>query len=184
MEYKFKIKCKMFDTFDVEYDTKKMGPLEEKCLSVFDWRVADLIYLFLDEEFYSNDIKNEKALLEYELRGNCLNVKLPEYCKEMSEKGVSLTIDEIKQRCSFVWEDYFFVESTGMTYDVLQFYKHLKKDITDPDELLFWTFRLCAWGECINPFPYTLYKGLIEGRFERFYDKYETEIEWFVVKPE
>lgn len=41
MEYKFKIKCKMFDTFDVEYDTECLGPLEEKCLDMFDWRVAD-----------------------------------------------------------------------------------------------------------------------------------------------
>ena len=46
--------------------------------------------------------------------------------------------------------------------------------------LLFWTFRLCAWGEYENPFPYTLYKGLVDGRFEKFYDDYPDERKTFI----
>ena len=73
-----------------------------------------------------------------------------------------------------------FAESTGMDFMDIQFYWKLRDNITDPNEFLFWTFRLCAWGGYKNPFPYTLYKGLVDGRFEKFYDDYPDEMKTFI----
>lgn len=67
---------------------------------------------------------------------------------------------------------------------MLQFYYKLRDNISAPDEMLFWIFRFCSWGGYNNPFPYTLYKGIIDGRFEQFYDKYKGELDWFPVEPE
>lgn len=182
LKYKFKVKTYAGESH-VEYDTECLGPLEEKCLAMFDWRVADLVNLFVEQEFCNSDeggIRTEAELLLYEVSCNSVNGEIIKTCHGISESGIQISVDEIKERCSYIWKSYLFVESTGMDFMDIQFYWKLRDNITDPDELLFWTFRLCAWGEYENPFPYTLYKGLIDGRFRKFYDNYKNERESFV----
>ena len=182
MKYKFKIKTYNEET-QVEYDTERLGPLEEKCLAMFDWRIADLVNLFAEQEFCNDGekgIRTETELLLYEISCNSANGKILKTCQGISESGIQISVEEIKERCSYIWKSYLFAESTGMGFMDMQFYWKLRDKISDPDELLFWTFRFCAWGGYENPFPYTLYKGLIDGRFERFYDDYADERKTFI----
>lgn len=179
LKYKFKIITYSGES-QVEYDTERLGPLEEKCLAMFDWRIADLVNLFVEQEFSSSEIRTEAELLLEEISCNSVNGKIIKTCHGISESGIQISVDEIKERCSYIWKSHLFIESTGMDFMDIQFYWKLRDKITDPDELLFWTFRLCAWGEYENPFPYTLYKGLVDGRFEKFYDDYPDERKTFI----
>jgi len=170
-----------------EYSLERLGPLEKKCLAAFDWRIADLINLFLEEEFCDsgeNGIKTENELLSYEISCNSVKTGIMEECRGISEHGIQISVEQLKKRCSYIWQSYLFAESTGMDFEMLQFYYKLRDNISNPDEMLFWTFRFCSWGGYDNPFPFTLYKGIIEGRFEQFYDKYESKLDWFLVEPE
>lgn len=186
MGYTLKIK-RYNGVEECRYSCEQVGPLEEKCLAEFDWRIADLINLFVEEEFCNsgdNGIKTEMELLSYEISCNSVNAGIIEECRGMSEQGIQISVEQIKKRCSYIWKSYLFAESTGMDFGMLQFYYKLRDNISDPDEMLFWTFRFCSWGGYDNPFPYTLYKGIIDGRFERFYDKYKADLDWFLVGAE
>lgn len=64
MEYTLNIK-KYDGVEQYKYSTEQLVPLEEKCLVSFDWRIADLINLFLEREFCNsgeNGINNRNVL--------------------------------------------------------------------------------------------------------------------------
>lgn len=52
------------------------------------------------------------------------------------------------------------------------------KEIEDPIELLFWSFRLCTWGHYDNMLPYTLYRCIIDEKFKHLYSNHP---EWYDV---
>lgn len=147
----------------------KIGQLEKNVMNHFDKKIADLVYLFLNEECTSEGIDTISKLFEYEMSCNTSSGKLIYDYSATLETGAQLTIDYIKNRFNYIWKDYLFIESTDLHFDALQFYYHLEKT-EDPLELLFWSFRLCAWGNYDNKLPYTLYKCIVDERFKRFYN--------------
>ena len=58
-----------------------------------------------------------------------------------------------------------------MDLGMIQLFRTIEKT-DDPDELLFWSFRFCAWGGYDNMLPYTLYRWIVDGKLERFYNYY------------
>ena len=150
---------------------EKIGPLESDCLKHYDKKIADLVCLFLDEESAVQGITTPEKLFELERTRNFANGKaLYDYTATL-ENGTRLTTAQIQKIFHYIWKNYLFGESTGMNFRMIQFFREIQKT-EDPDELLFWSFRFCAWGEYDNLLPYTLYRCIVDGRFVRFYNRY------------
>ena len=152
---------------------EKIGSLEAELLKHYDKRIADLIYLLLDEECTAEGINSREKLFELEYsRNTAIANGEPIYGYSATwEEGAQLTVDQIKNRFCYIWKEYLFWESTGMDFLTIQLFHKLER-IEDPDELLFWSFRFCSWGQYDNRLPYTLFRCIVDGRFERFYDSY------------
>lgn len=180
MQYKFKIlTCNGIS--NVEFDSEKLGPLEKRLLENMDPRAKELVYLFLDEGVFEEEgITTEEELLKYEAYCNMVDGKVIRECSGIGENGIIINKEQLLKLYYPIWGSYLFMESTNMDFMEINFYRRLKEKIDDPDELLFWTFRLCVWGGSRNYLPYTLYKGLLDGRFKRFYDDYPNDRQYFV----
>lgn len=150
---------------------EKIGPLENDCIKQFDKRIADLVCLFLDEECTSEGIDTIAKLYECERKRNSANGESLNGYTATIEDGAQLSTEQIKSIFHYIWKDYRFFESTGADFATMQFILRLK-EIEDPIELLFWSFRLCAWGEYANVLPYTLYRCIVDERFKRFDNSY------------
>lgn len=150
---------------------EKVGELERDCIKHYDKRIADLIYLFLNEESTAEGITTPEQLFKCEYARNCSDGKAMYGYTATPENGAQLTTAQIKNIFHYIWKDYLFIESTGMDFAMMQFFRKIEKT-DNPDELLFWSFRFCAWGGYDNALPYTLYRCIVDGRFERFYNAY------------
>lgn len=150
---------------------EKIGPLESDCLKHYDKKIVDLVCLFLDEESAVQGITTPEKLFELERTRNFANGKPLYDYKATMENGARLTTAQIQKIFHYIWKNYLFGESTGMNFRMIQFFREIQKT-EDPDELLFWSFRFCAWGEYDNLLPYTLYRYIVDGRFVRFYNRY------------
>lgn len=168
----FTIKRKTYSGIE-EYQLpkEKIGQLETDCIKHYDKRIADLVYLFLDEESTAEGIATPQKLFECEYARNCANGNALYGYTAMPENGAQLTTVQIKNIFYYIWKNYLFLESTGMDFRMLQFFREIQKT-ENPDELLFWSFRFCAWGDYDNMLPYTLYRCIVDGRFVRFYNCY------------
>lgn len=150
---------------------EKIGPLEADCIKHYDTTIADLIYLFLDEENTAKGIATQEQLFEQERARNYAdNMPIYGYTATL-EHGAQLTTAQIKNTFHFIWKSYLFLEATDMNIEMMAFFRQIEKTV-DPDELLFWSFRFCAWGEYDNPLPYTLYLYIINGKWKRFSGQY------------
>lgn len=175
MKYKFDIKT-YNGTVQAEYDTERLGPLEIKLLENMDPRVKELVYLFLEEGVFEEyGMTTEEELLKYEADCNTADGKVISECSGIGKNGIAISTEQLKRLFSSIWKSHLFVESSMLDFMDMQFHWKLKETVEDPDELLFWTFRFCAWGDYRNYLPYTLYKGLLDGRFAKFYDDYPNE---------
>lgn len=150
---------------------EKVGTLETECIQHFDPRIADLVCLFLEEECAAEGIAAPEELVGREHDRNWADGKALHGYRATPEHGAQLTTTQIKSIFHFIWKSYLFQESTGMDFRMLQLF-HKVETTDDPDELLFWSFRFCAWGGYDNPLPYTLYRCLVDGRLKRFYNGY------------
>ena len=157
-----------------EYTPQQIGPLEKRCLENFDGRIADLFALFLNEGCAENGILTEEALFDYEQRCNTSEIAPLNGNDAAPKQATLLTAEQIRHIFRPIWKDYLFIESTGMDWDMMRFFRTFGKS-DDADELLYASFRFCAWGEYDNPLPYTLYRCLFDGRFRRFYG---SQSEW------
>lgn len=168
-----------------EYDTEKLGPLEKKLLENMDPRAKELVYLFLREGFFEEkEITTEGKLLKYEAYRNSVDGEIISECSGIGEKGIVVNKEQVQEIYSYIWRSYLFVESTDMDFPALSFYRKLRDNVEDADQLLFWSFRLCVWGGYDNRLPYTLYKGLLDGRFAKYYDDFPEERKLFVFREE
>lgn len=156
-----------------------LSDLERNLLTLNDNQITDLINLFLDEEFSKYGVITENDLLEEEKSRNSLDGDFIKDCGNLGEEGVKISIEEIKNRYCFIWKNHEFIESLDMDFVTQQFFMKLRDSIESPDEMLFWTFRFCAYGGYDNPLPYTLYKGLMNGRFSPYYDSYKLFLKFF-----
>lgn len=150
---------------------EKIGPLESDCLKHYDKKIADLVCLFLDEESAVQGITTPEKLFERERARNFANGKALYGYTATLENGAQLTTAQIQNIFHYIWKNYLFLESTGMDVRMMQLFREIQKT-EDPDELLFWSFRFCAWGEYDNMLPYTLYRCIVDERFVRFYNHY------------
>ena len=157
-------------------DSDKIGILETECLKHYDKRISDLICMFLDEECTEHGIYSQEKLFESELRQNLSGMY--EY-SATPEYGAQLTLEQIKHRFRKITDDYSVMLDAVNLIDYPGFVDHYNK-ITDPDELLFWAFRYCAWGQYDNKLPYTLFRCIVDGRFKRFYDSHPEWQSYFI----
>lgn len=170
MEFRLKFKtCSGMEVYQLPRE--KAGPLETNCMEHYDQKIADLVYLFLEEECAAEGITTPEKLFEREHARNCTDGKVLYGYTATPEHGAHLTTIQIKNIFHFIWKNYLFQESTGMDFGMMQLFRKIETT-DDPDELLFWSFRFCAWGGYDNPLPYTLYRFIVDGRLQRFYNSY------------
>lgn len=150
---------------------EKVGPLEADCIRHYDQSIADLICLFLEEECTGEGITTPEQLFERERARNYADGKALYGYAATLEHGAWLSTTQIKNIFHFIWKSPLFGESTGMDLGMIQLFRTIEKT-DDPDELLFWSFRFCAWGGYDNMLPYTLYRWIVDGKLERFYNYY------------
>ena len=118
---------------------------------------------------YSFGIDDPEELKAVERDCNSVGEKLEYPCFERFEE---LTSEGIRERCSYVWKEWLFFESTDSTLSFMR--KHSETASTsDVWETLFWTFIYETWGGYDCQYPYLLYLGLRDGRFSRFIDDLE-----------
>lgn len=129
--------------------------------------VACFISLCNDDSTSNNIKQAECELLETEHSCNTVNDHFVHY-KYNNDIGVQLSVDDIKKSCSYIWNSYLFCERVGFKYDSLQEFKQLEKDVRNPEELLFWTFLMCFYGQYDCHYPYTLYTRIKENAYDLF----------------
>ena len=156
------------------YRSEDLGPLENELLRHYDARVSDLFALSLGLIQYYK-IKTSQDLFNREKKSHGGNSILADYSGDI-DHGAVVTAEQIRE-CVFVhiWDSIQFVEEADMSYNLAKIWK-AGLEITDVDELLFWSFRFCGWIGYYNKLPYTLFLKLVDGSFERFYDSCP---EWF-----
>lgn len=170
MAFRLKFKtCSGIEAYQLPGE--KAGPLEIDCMKHYDPRIADLFYLFLDEACAAEGITTPEELFERERTRNYAEGNALYGYTATPEHGAQLTTAQIKNIFHFIWKNYLFQESTGMDFQMLQWFRKIETT-DDPDKLLFWSFRFCAWGGYDNPLPYTLYRFIVDGRLQRFYNSY------------
>lgn len=164
------------------FGPENIGQLEENIIEKYDSRIADLFALFLDEEYPSEGVVTPEELFESERRLNTADGEPIYGYSATLESGALLTsVEQVKDIFHYIWRSYLFMESTDMDFVMIQYYGKLKQS-QDINEVLFWSFRFCAWGGSFNPLPYTLYRAIIDGRFNAYYDKYPQWQDDFLVK--
>lgn len=84
------------------------------------------------------------------------------------------------KRYSYIWDNYLFIESTGMSFEQILWFDRLKQSISNVDEFLFWTMRLCGWGGYDFNHTYSFYKHLVAGKMKEYYECSDYVKNWFV----
>lgn len=159
-------------TEEFRLPTEEIGPLETACIECFDERIADLICLFLSGEIFSGGIESPEELFEHEREHNMSDGTVMNGYSATFDNGVQLSTATIKQIFYYIWDERWMIwEEAGADYNFIEFYNKLART-EDPEELLFWSFRFCAWSENVNRLPYTLFRYIVDGKFMRFYDSY------------
>ena len=106
----------------------------------------------------------EKELLRQELRCNCVEKTLYHY--DYTEAGgAKLTPKQILFRCGHIWTSYLFAESLGLLLGPMVAMEKVVKTVTDPEELLYWTFLLSFYGQYDCLYPYTLFLRIKEDTY-------------------
>ena len=114
--------------------------------------------------YYSMGIESAAELKRTELDCNSVG-ELQRYpCYRNFDE---LTAEGIRERCSYVWKEWLFFESTGATPRFMRMHS-VTASSRDVWETLFWTFIYEVWGGYDCQYPFLLYKGLKERRFDRF----------------
>ncbi len=87
----------------------------------------------------------------------------------LGERGEApLTAEDVRSAFSYIWRSYLFAECTGLDSAALRAF-HMLRSEEDPECLLYLTCLLCLWGEYECRLYDTLYRGIKDGRFARFY---------------
>ena len=151
---------------NIEY---RLGVLAENVLKKANEDNKDLVSYFLRCMEKKKEM-NEQELGDLEISHNSSQGKsLCNY--EWKAEGANFRIEDIKKNYSGIWGSYIFIESTDAGFELIQLYLQCQK-LTDPEEFLYWTFKMCAWSSYICYYPYTLYKALLNDRFEKYYDSF------------
>lgn len=164
---------------DFQYDTNEENEIHKSIIDSFDVRIQDIIFCCL-EDIIENQIETMDALLEDEKSCNYSNGHPIHGYRGSSRFGTEQTLEELFKRYSYIWSDYYFIESVGFTYDQLNWFYKLKDSINNVDEFLFWTMRLSGWGGYDFYHMYSFYQRLVAGRMKKFYDCPDNVIAWFV----
>ncbi len=169
------------DVEDFQYDINEDNEIQKSVIDAFDVRIQDIISYCL-EDIIENQLLTIDELLEDEKSCNYSNGHPIYEYRASSKYGTEQNLDELFKRYSYIWSDYYFIESVGLTYDQLHWFYKLKDSIATVDEFLFWTMRLCGWGGYDFYHIYSFYKRLIAGRMKEFYNCPDNVIAWFVPK--
>lgn len=109
----------------------------------------------------------ERELLETEIACNTVDGELYHY--HYTEKnGAQLNIDDIKEKCTYIWKSYLFLESLDADFWFDNEFYRLSDSVAEPEELLFWTFLMCLFGQYDCQYPYTLFLRIRENEYSKF----------------
>lgn len=169
------------DVESFQYDVAMENEIQKSIMDSFDERIQDLIF-YLMAIVVEDELETIEMLIEDERDCNH-SAGLPLYGYRVSiDIGSEQSLEELFKRYSYIWDDYFFIESTGMSFEQMQWFEKIKKSISSVDEFLFWTMRLCGWGNYDFNHTFSFYKRLTLGKMKKFYDCPEEVKSWFVPK--
>ena len=126
--------------------------------------VACYISLCNDDIYETSTEAIEHTLLQTEISHNTVNGR-PYHYAYKEGYGAQLTIENIETRCSYIWKSYVFCERINLDFMSLNDFRKLSENIQNPEELLFWTFMMCFYGQCDCNYPYTLFIKIKENTF-------------------
>ncbi len=167
------IRWKTYDgTETLCIDDSESDSVQKEILSHYDSRIADITGVFLRqyEHMHRRGVDSVEKLRAVE----------QEYIDTVKKRCDSHNIvwdndafskEAVSQKFSYLWLSTGYIMEQLNDYSVINFFLRMKRT-AGSEELLFWSFRLCAWAEFDNHLPYTLYRCLIDKRLERFYDSH------------
>ena len=156
----------------------KVGSLSKKLLENLTDKNKDWCSYAIE---VMNRIDSEEELIEYEKLSHTYSETDEKILNSIYEeygnyhKGFdTLTAEQIKNRCSYVWRSYLFLESMDIDFDGMCFIGRIQKNKNlTVNETLFWTFFFEGWGGYDCQYPYQFYKKFLSDDFEELYSKRE-----------
>lgn len=156
----------------------KVGSLSKKLLEKLTDKNKDWCSYAIE---VFNHIDSEEELIKYEKLSHTYSETDENVLNSIYEKYgnyhngfETLTTEQIKNRCSYVWHSYLFFESMDIDLDGMCFIDGIQKDKNlTVNETLFWTFFFEGWGGYDCQYPYQFYKKILNGDFEKLYCKRE-----------
>lgn len=108
-----------------------------------------------------------RELLQNELSCNTFNGELG-YYQYTEEHGAQLSLEDIKTSYSSIWKWFDFVDSVNFDFSEMRQFEKLKKSVTDPEELLYWTFVMCQYARYNCYYPYTLFLRIRDNAYPSY----------------
>ena len=162
-----------------EYDVFEM--MEEGNGSVhtyvFDDRIQPLLSRLTEanRDFVAHAILYVDGMTEDDLR-HFESDHIERTLKKSNCTALDLTADEVRDSCSYIWNNHIIFESTGALLSVIRLHgKH--KDETDPMLALIWTYVFEKWAHYDCRLSYTLYRLILDGELDKRLDGFLAERE-------
>ena len=141
---------------DVEGERYTVYSPAQRLLSALNVKNRDFCALLLDA---ISHIKNDDELYR-------LDTRRAHYFKGVEDLS-SKEIEEV----FLCWNSWGFFEQLDLSMQQNRILYGVKK-LGDPKITLFWSYALCAWGSCQCAMEYELYKRLMDGSFDEYFDQY------------
>lgn len=159
------------------FGSKHVATKEVDEINVCSWQKN--LFAFLDEEIpdllawlFDSDCCSEEELHEEEVGCNTSDGNPLNNFRSACLSGTDQSVEDLYKRYSYIWNDYLFIESTGMDFIELNWFRRFSEakpfPITDPDVMLLMTARLCVWGSYDFYHDYSLYQCILSGRYKKF----------------
>ena len=141
---------------EVDGERYTVYPPAQRLLTALNVRNRDFCALLLDS---ISCVKDDAELSK-------LDTRRAHYFKDVE----ALSSKEI-QEVFTCWNSWTFFEQLDMSMQQNRMLYGVKK-LADPKTTLFWSYALCAWGGCQCAMEYELYKILMDGSFDLYFDRY------------
>lgn len=153
------------DIYEEEWISTASNYLLTKCLTE-DNKVLVACFISLCNDCSKAEQMDDilRELLQEEISCNSVGGKLDLY-QYTEERGAQLGLEDIKTRYSSIWKWFDFVDSVNFDFCEMQEFEELKASVTEPEELLYWTFVMCQYARCSCYYPYTLFLSIRDNAY-------------------
>ena len=145
-------------------ESVEISPLSVNILKMADGDNNDLCVLAIMD---ANTCQNEEELRQFELRCNSF------FGKEIYESGLFAWADRLTRddliKAFPVWTSICFDGPVTGGFESFNLFLRVRYDVTDLDELWFFSFYFSLLEHFEHRFPYELYKRLTAGDFKKYY---------------